>query len=44
MKRDYGEEIDALKEQMENFQKQLYPQVDELRTMVQELIPNKSST
>lgn len=44
MKRDYGEEIDALKEQMENFQKQLYPQVDELRTMVQELIPNKSSS
>lgn len=44
MDRDYGKEIDALKEQMENLQNMVSPQLDELRDMMMELIPNKSST
>lgn len=44
MERNYGKEIDALKEQMENFQNMVSPQLDELRDMMMELLPNKSST
>ena len=44
MERDYEKEIDALKEQMENLQKMVTPQLDELRTMMLELLPNKYST
>lgn len=48
MERNYDKEIDALKEQMENLQKNLQnmvaPQFDELRAMVMELLPNKPST
>ncbi|MDE7176681.1 MAG: winged helix-turn-helix domain-containing protein [Lachnospiraceae bacterium] len=44
MDRDYGKEIDALKEQMENLQNMVSPQLDELRDMMAELLPNKSST
>lgn len=44
MERNYGKEIDALKEQMENLQNMMSPQLDELRTMMQELLPNKYST
>ena len=44
MERDYGKEIDYLKEQMENFQNTVSPQLDELRAMVMELLPNKPST
>lgn len=43
MDRDYGKEIDALKEQMENLQNLLSPQLDEPRDMMMELLPNKSS-
>lgn len=41
MERDYGKEIDSLQEQMENFQNTVPPQLEELRTMVQELLPEK---
>ena len=44
MDRDYGKEIDALKEQMESLQNMVSPQLDELRDMMTELLPNKSST
>lgn len=44
MERNYEKEIDALREQMENFQKLISPQLDELRAMVTELLPNKPST
>lgn len=44
MERNYGKEIDALREQMENLQNMMTPQLDELRTMMQELLPNKYST
>ena len=44
MERDYGKEIDYLKEQMENFQNTVSPQLDELRAMVMELLSNKPST
>ncbi len=44
MERNYGEEIDALKEQLENLQSMAASQLDELRTMVMELVPDKSST
>lgn len=44
MERNYGEEIDALKEQLENLQSMAVSQLDELRTMVMELVPDKSST
>ena len=44
MERNYGEEIDALKEQIENLQSMAASQLDELRTMVMELVPDKSST
>lgn len=44
MERNYGKEIDDLKEQMENLQNTISPQLEELRTMVQKLTPNKPST
>lgn len=44
MERNYDKEIDALKEQMKNLQNMLSPQLDELRAMMMELLPNKSST
>ncbi|MBD5460794.1 MAG: winged helix-turn-helix transcriptional regulator [Lachnospiraceae bacterium] len=44
MERNYDKEIDDLREQMENFQNMVSPQLDELRTMVMELLPNKPST
>lgn len=44
MERNYDKEIDALREQMENLQKSVSPQLDELRAMVMELLPNKPST
>lgn len=44
MERNYGEEIDALREQLENLQNMVTPHLDELRTMMLELLPNKPST
>ncbi len=44
MERNYGQEIDALREQMEKIQNMVTPQLDELRTMVLELLPDKPST
>lgn len=44
MERNYDKEIDALREQMENLQNMVSPQLDELRAMVMELLPNKPST
>lgn len=43
MERNYDMELDALKEQMENLQSMVTPQLDELRAMVMELLPNKPS-
>lgn len=43
MERNYGKEIDALREQMENLQEMVSPQLEELRKMVLELLPNKPS-
>lgn len=44
MERNYDKEIDSLREQMENLQKMVFPQLEELRAMVMELLPNKPST
>ncbi|MBD5473997.1 MAG: winged helix-turn-helix transcriptional regulator [Lachnospiraceae bacterium] len=44
MERNYDKEIDELKEQMKNLQNMVSPQLDELRAMMMELHPNKSST
>lgn len=44
MERNYDKEIDELKEQMENLQNMVSPQLDELRAMMMELLPNKPST
>ncbi len=44
MERDYGKEIDSLKQQMENLQNMVSPQLDELRAKVMELLPKKPST
>ena len=44
MERNYDKEIDDLKEQMENLQNKVSPQLDELRAMMMELLPNKPST
>lgn len=44
MERDYGREIDDLREQMENLQNKVFSQLDELRAMVMELLPNKPIT
>lgn len=41
--RNYGKEIDALKEQIESLQNMVSPQLDELRAMMMELLPNKPS-
>lgn len=44
MERNYDKEIDALKEQMENLQNMVSPQLEELRDMVMKLLPDKPST
>ena len=44
MEQNYSQEIDALKGQMENLQNTVLPQLDELRAMILELLPNKAST
>lgn len=44
MERNYDKEIDDLREQMEKLQNTVSPQLEELRTMVMELLPNKPST
>lgn len=48
MERNYGKEIDALKEQMENLQNMVSPQLDklqdELQAMMAKLLPDKKST
>ena len=44
MERNYGKEIDALKEQMENLQNMVSPQLDKLQAMMMELLPDKPST
>ena len=44
MERNYDKEIDELKEQVKNLQNMVSPQLDELRAMMMELLPNKSST
>ena len=44
MGRDYGKEIDSLREQMESLQSMTSSQFDELRTMVMALLPNKPLT
>ncbi len=41
MEQDWSKEIETLKAQMENLQKSLPPQLDELRSMVMSLLPNK---
>lgn len=42
--RDYEKELDALKERMEDLQSMTASQLEELRTMVLDLLPNKPST
>lgn len=44
MERDYGKEIDSLRERMEGLHSVTASQLDELRKMVLELLPNKPST
>lgn len=44
MGRDYGKEIDSLREQMKSLQSMTSSQFDELRTMMMALLPNKPST
>lgn len=44
MERNYDEEIDALKKQLESLQNTLSPQLDELRAMMTDLLPKKPST
>lgn len=44
MERDYGKEIDILKEQIKDLQDMLSPQLDELRSMATEWLPNKPTT
>lgn len=44
MERNYAEEIDALRTQMEELQNSVFPQLDELRARVMQLFPNKPST
>ena len=44
MERNYGKEIDVLKEQMESFQNTVSPQLDELQAMMMKLLPNTPST
>ena len=40
MERNYNKEIDSLREQMENLQNMVLPQLDELRAMMMKLLPN----
>lgn len=44
MERDYGKEIDSLKEQMEGIKNMISTQLGELRAMVMDLFPNEPST
>lgn len=44
MERDYGREIDDLRDQMENFRNMVFSQLDELRAMVMQLLPDKPTT
>ncbi len=44
MERDYGKEIDAIREQMESLQSMTSSQLEDLRNMVMTLLPNKPST
>ncbi len=44
MERDYGKEIDSLKEQMESLQSMTAAQLDELRDLMLSLQPEKPST
>lgn len=44
MGRDYDKEIDALREQIGNLQNMIFPQLDELRAMVMELLSDKQPT
>lgn len=44
MERDYEKELDALKERMEDLQSTTASQLEELRAMVLDLLPNKPST
>lgn len=44
MERDYGKEIDAIREQMESLQSMTSLQLEDLRNMVMTLLPNKPST
>ena len=44
MGRDYGKEIDSLRERMKSLQSMTSSQFDELRTMMMALLPNKPST
>ncbi len=44
MERDHGKEIDSLREQMKHLQNATFSQLDELRAMVMELLPDKPST
>ena len=44
MERNYDKEIDTLKEQLENLQNMVAPQLDELRAMVMKLFPDKPLT
>lgn len=44
MERDYGKEIDALKEQMENLQNTISLQFEELQAIMPKLMDNKSSS
>ena len=43
MERDYGKEIDSLKEQMESLQSMTAAQLDELRNLMLSLQPEKPS-
>lgn len=44
MERNYGKEIDSLREQMEGLRSMTSSQFDELRSMVMALLPNQPST
>ncbi len=44
MDRDYDKEIDALREQIGNLQNMIFPQLDEMRAMVMELLSDKQPT
>jgi len=44
MERDYGKEIDSLREKLESLQNMASSQLEDLRAVVMELLPNKPST